>query len=101
MIPRASYKEEKIADYLESFAKQRGLKYIRDEINNVIIYKPASKGYEDHGAVILQAHTDMVCEKNADCSHDFDKDPIDLYIEDGILKARGTTLGADDGMGCA
>ena len=60
MIPRASYKEEKIADYLESFAKQRGLKYIRDEINNVIIYKPASKGYEDHGAVILQAHTDMV-----------------------------------------
>ena len=101
MIPRASYKEEKIADYLEGFAKQRGFKYIRDEINNVIIYKPASKGYEDHGAVILQAHTDMVCEKNADCSHDFDKDPIDLYIEDGILRARGTTLGADDGMGCA
>lgn len=100
-IPRASYKEEKIADYLEEFAKSHGLSFRRDELNNVIIYKAASAGYEDHGAVILQAHTDMVCEKNADCSHNFDTDPIDLYIEDGILKARGTTLGADDGMGCA
>lgn len=100
-IPRASYKEEKIADYLEEFAKQKGLTCKRDEMNNVIIYKPASAGYEDHPAVILQAHTDMVCEKNADCEHDFDHDPIDLYVEDGILKARGTTLGADDGMGCA
>lgn len=100
-IPRASYKEEKIADYLEAFAKEHGLSYKRDELGNVVIYKPASAGYEDHGAVILQAHTDMVCEKNADCTHDFDTDPIDLYIENGILKARGTTLGADDGMGCA
>ena len=66
-----------------------------------MIYRPAAAGYEDHGAVILQAHTDMVCEKNADCTHDFDLDPIGLYIENGILKARGTTLGADDGMGCA
>lgn len=100
-IPRASYKEEKCADYLVEFAKEHGLKYKRDELNNVIIYKPASAGYEDHGAIILQGHTDMVCEKNADCDHDFDKDPINLYIEDGILKARGTTLGADNGMGCA
>lgn len=100
-IPRASYKEEKCADYLVDFAKSHGLQYKRDELNNVIIYKPASAGYEDHGAVILQAHTDMVCEKNVDCVHDFDTDPIDLYIENGILKARGTTLGADDGMGCA
>lgn len=100
-IPRASYKEEKCADYLVGFAKEHGLEYKRDELHNVIIYKPASAGYEDHGAVILQAHTDMVCEKNADCDHNFDTDPIDLYIEDGILKARGTTLGADDGMGCA
>jgi len=100
-IPRASFKEEKIADYLEEFAKAHKLDYKRDALNNVIMYKPAAPGYEDHGAVILQAHTDMVCEKNADCTHDFDKDPIDLYIEDGMLKARGTTLGADDGMGCA
>ena len=100
-IPRASFKEERVSDYLEDFARTRGLDYKRDTIGNVVIYKPASAGYEDHGAVILQAHTDMVCEKNADCTHDFDLDPIDLYIENGILKARGTTLGADDGMGCA
>ena len=95
-IPRASFKEERVSDYLEDFARTRGLDYKRDTIGNVVIYKPASAGYEDHGAVILQAHTDMVCEKNADCTHDFDLDPIDLYIENGILKARGTTLGADD-----
>lgn len=100
-IPRGSYKEEKCADYLEAFAKERGLQVKRDHMNNIMIYKPAAAGYEDHGAVILQAHMDMVCEKNADCPHDFEKDPIDMYIEDGILKARGTTLGADNGMGCA
>ncbi|MCI7795370.1 MAG: beta-Ala-His dipeptidase [Lachnospiraceae bacterium] len=100
-IPRGSFNEAACADYLAAFAAEHGLKYIRDELNNVVIFKPAGAGYEDHGAVILQAHTDMVCEKNADCTHDFEKDPIDLYIENGILKARGTTLGADDGMGCA
>jgi len=100
-IPRGSRNEAACADYLEEFAKAHGLKYLRDAMHNVIIYKPATSGYENHEAVILQAHTDMVCEKNVDCTHDFTKDPIDLYIEDGILKARGTTLGADDGMGCA
>lgn len=100
-IPRASYKEEACADYLVEFAKTHGLAYKRDELHNVIIYKPASVGYEEHGAVILQAHTDMVCEKNAGCDHDFDTEPLELYVEDGILRARGTTLGADDGMGCA
>ena len=92
-IPRASFKEEKCADYLEQFAKEHGLDYVRDEMNNVVIYKPASAGYEDHETVILQAHTDMVCEKNADCDHDFDTEPLDLYIEDGWLRAKGTTLG--------
>ncbi len=100
-IPHGSYHEEQYADYLEAFAKEHGLSYVRDNMNNVIIYKPASKGYEGHGAVILQAHTDMVCEKNNDCAHDFEKDPLKLYIEDGILRAEGTTLGADDGTGCA
>ncbi len=100
-IPRASFKEEKCADYVEDFAKAHGFRYLRDEMHNIIIYKPASPGYEDHGAVILQGHMDMVCEKNNDCAHDFDNEGIDLYIEDGFLKARGTTLGADNGVACA
>lgn len=100
-IPHGSYHEEKYADYLEAFAREHGFEYVRDHVSNVIIYKPASEGYEEHGPVILQAHTDMVCEKNEDCSHDFTSDPLDLYLEDGILRARGTTLGADDGTGCS
>lgn len=99
-IPRASFKEERVSDYLEDFARTRGLDYKRDTIGNVVIYKPASAGYEDHGAVILQAHTDMVCEKMRTAPIILTGIP-DLYIENGILKARGTTLGADDGMGCA
>ena len=101
MIPRGSYKEEKIADYLVEFAKERNLKYVRDEMHNVIIFKDASIGYEDHEPVMLQGHSDMVNEKNNDCDHDFDNEPLDLYLENGILKARGTTLGADDGCGVA
>lgn len=100
-IPRSSYKEEKIADYFVEFAKEHHLAYKRDDMHNVIIYKPASADYEDHETVILQAHSDMVCEKNADCAHDFDTEPLELYVEDGWLMAKGTTLGADDGMGCA
>ncbi len=98
-IPHGSYNESAVADWLVSFAKQRGLSYDRDDLHNVIIRKPASAGYEAHPPVMLQAHTDMVCEKNADCTHDFSKDPLQLFIEDGWLKARGTTLGADDGQG--
>lgn len=100
-IPRASFKEEKCADYVEAFAKERGLRYLRDEMHNIIIYKPAAPGYEEHGSVILQGHMDMVCEKNNDCVHDFDSEPLELYIEDGYLKARGTTLGADNAVACA
>lgn len=100
-IPRASFKEKKCADYLVNFAQEHQLDYIRDEIDNVIIYKPASPGYENHPPVLLQGHTDMVCEKVAGCTHNFDSEPIDLYIENGILKAHGTTLGADNGVGCA
>ena len=68
---------------------------------NVIIYKPASPGYEDHAPVMLQAHIDMVCEKEPGYEHDFEKDPLKLYVEDGFLHAEGTTLGADDGVGVA
>lgn len=98
-IPHGSYHEEGIADYVESIAQEHGLRYERDELHNVIIFKDASKGYEDHEPLMLQGHMDMVNEKNNDSDHDFDNDPLDLYVEDGYLHARGTTLGADDGCG--
>lgn len=100
-IPRASYHEEKIAEYLCDFAKARGLEYYRDKANNVLINKAATSGCEDREAILLQGHTDMVCEKNADSSHDFDKDGLELYEENGWIRARGTTLGADDGVAVA
>lgn len=100
-IPHGSYNEKAYGDYLEAFAKERHLSWRRDEIGNVVIYKPASKGYEDHPPVAIQAHMDMVCVKDEGIQHDFKKDPLELYIEDGFLKARGTTLGADNGTGVA
>ncbi len=100
-IPHGSYNEKEYSSYLVEFAKARGLRYKQYEIGNVIIYKEVSPGYEDHPTVVLQAHMDMVCEKVPESDHDFEKDPLDLYIEDGWLHARGTTLGADDGTGVA
>lgn len=100
-IPHGSYHEKAISDYVEAFAKEHQLDYYRDDMHNIIIYKDATKGYEDHPAVMLQGHLDMVNEKNNDVQHDFDKDPLDLYIEDGWLHAKGTTLGADDGVAIA
>ncbi len=100
-VPRESYHEEKIADYLVNFAKERGLEYYRDEAQNVLIKKPATKGQEHRPAILFQAHTDMVCEKEFGVEHDFSKDPLDLYIDGNLLRARGTTLGADDGVGVA
>ncbi len=98
-IPRGSYNEEAIANYIVSIAEQYHLDYQRDEMNNVIVYKKATKGYEDHEALMLEAHMDMVNEKNNDSHHDFENDSLDLYVEDGFLHAKGTTLGADDGYG--
>ncbi|MFN8255199.1 MAG: aminoacyl-histidine dipeptidase [Bacteroidales bacterium] len=100
-IPRPSKKEEKIASFLLDFAKVHGLEAESDKAGNVIIRKKASAGRENLPGVILQSHMDMVCEKNSDKDHDFDKDPIEIYIEDGWVKARGTTLGGDDGIGIA
>lgn len=100
-IPHGSGNEKGVSDYLVEFAKEKGLRYVRDELYNVIIYKDASKGHEDSEPLIIQAHVDMVPEKNKDSAHDFLKDPLDLYVEDGFLKAKGTTLGADDGTGVA
>lgn len=100
-IPHGSTNEKQLSDWIVSFAKKRGLSYIQDDLFNVIVYKPATAGYETHQGVIIQAHMDMVCEKEAWSDHDFLTDPLQLYIEGTHLKAKGTTLGADDGMGCA
>ena len=100
-IPRPSGREEKMGEYLMNFAAERGLTARKDEVGNVLISKPAGPGYEGCQTVILQAHQDMVCEKDATLNHDFMTQPIETYVEDGWLKARGTTLGADDGMGIA
>jgi len=98
-IPHGSYNEKGIADYIESVVVNLGLRYRRDEMNNIVVFKDASEGYENHEVIMLQAHMDMVNEKNNDSDHDFENDPLALYIEDGYLSAQGTTLGADDGYG--
>ena len=100
-IPRCSKKEEQIIRYLVEFGHTHGLETLTDEVQNVLIRKPATKGNESRKPVVLQSHIDMVCEKNADTKHDFDVDPITPYIDGGWIKARGTTLGADDGIGIA
>ena len=79
-IPHGSRNESKLSDYLESFAKDHGFSYFRDPLGSVVIYKPASPGYEDHPTVMLQAHIDMVCEKNKDRDFNFDTDPLDIYL---------------------
>ena len=98
-IPRPSKKEERIIAYLKDFGKKHNLSTKVDETGNVLISKPATVGYEKHKTVILQSHIDMVCEKNSDVIHNFDTDPIDTYIDGDWVKARGTTLGADNGIG--
>lgn len=100
-IPRKSGNEEKIAKYLIEFAKERNLKYYTDSKFNVIIWKDASIGYEDKEILGFQCHIDMVCEKVDGSNHDFLRDSLDLIIENGFLKAKDTTLGADNGIGVA
>lgn len=100
-IPRPSKKEEKIVKYIKSFGESHKLETIVDQLGNVLIRKPAAKGYENLKPVVLQSHLDMVCEKNSDTVHDFDKDPIKAYVDGEWIKAHGTTLGADDGIGVA
>ena len=100
-IPRPSKKEEKILAYLLKFADDHGLEARQDKAGNVVITKPATPGKEDVPTVILQSHVDMVCEKNSDVEHDFDHDPIEVVIEGDWIKAKGTTLGADNGIGMA
>ena len=100
-IPRCSKEEEKISNYLVAWAKERNLEVIQDKENNVIIKKPASKGYENEPIVILQGHMDMVCEKIFESKHDFSKDPIDFIVDRDLIIAKETTLGADNGVAVA
>jgi dipeptidase D len=99
--PRPSKKEEKIAAYVFSVGERNKLETFRDKFGNVIIRKPASRGYEKRKTIVLQGHLDMVCEKNSDVTHDFDNERIYPYIDKGWVKAKGTTLGADNGIGVA
>lgn len=100
-IPRGSYNEAGIADYLCAFAAKRGLEHFRDAQNNVLIKAPASADRAGAAPLLLQGHTDMVCEKNRDTVHDFLRDPLKLYLDGKYLRARGTTLGGDDGIAVA
>lgn len=100
-IPRESGNEKEVSDYLVSFAKERGLEVYQDEYMNVLIRKPATAGYENSKGVILQAHMDMVCEKNPGFEFDFSKDPIQFIIDGDNIVAPDTTLGADNGIGVA
>ncbi len=100
-IPHPSYKEEQISNYCVEFAKEHGLEVYQDELKNVIIMKPATEGYEDIPPIILQGHLDMVCEKEPNCQIDFEKDGLELEIDGDYITAKGTTLGADDGIAVA
>ncbi|MFR3766372.1 MAG: aminoacyl-histidine dipeptidase [Blautia sp.] len=100
-IPHGSGNTKQISDYLVSFAKEQGLEYVQDEMNNIVIYKPATPGYENAPTVIIQGHMDMVCEKRPDVEHDFTKDPLNISVQDGYVTANGTTLGGDDGIAVA
>ncbi|MGN0333142.1 MAG: beta-Ala-His dipeptidase, partial [Lachnospiraceae bacterium] len=100
-IPHGTFDTKRISDYCVEFAKERELEVIQDEANNVIIKKSGTKGYENSEPIILQGHLDMVCEKTPDSAHDFKNDPLDLYVEDGYVKAKDTSLGGDNGIAIA
>ncbi|MBO5353422.1 MAG: aminoacyl-histidine dipeptidase [Lachnospiraceae bacterium] len=100
-IPHGSGNVQAISDYLVNFAREQGLRYVQDEALNVVMFKEASPGYENAPVVMLQGHMDMVCEKNADSAHDFEKDALELRLDGDNLMANGTTLGGDDGVAVA
>lgn len=101
-IPHGSDNEAQIAEYISDFAKERGLWVYKDEANNVLVRKNSTKGRENEPMILLQGHTDMVCEKDGNVNHDFTSDALKLYVDgEGFLRAKGTTLGADDGVAVA
>ena len=101
LIPRGSHNTGEISAYLAQFARDNSLRYRQDELGNVVIFVPATEGYENKVPVILQGHMDMVCEKTMDSKHDFTKDPLELAVMDDEIFAKGTTLGGDDGIALA
>ena len=100
-IPHGSRNTKQISDYLVAFAKAHDLEYYQDEANNVVMIQEATAGYEHADPIIIQGHMDMVCEKESGCEINFEKDGLDLYVDGDFLKARGTTLGGDDGIAVA
>ena len=100
-IPHGSGNTKAISDYLAGFAREHGLRYLQDSTNNVVIFKEASKGYEDKPTVMLQGHMDMVCAKHPGVEHDFEKDGLRLAVDGDNINAQGTTLGGDDGIAVA
>ena len=100
-IPHGSYHTKEISNYCVDFARKRELEVYQDAYNNVIIIKEATAGYEEAEPIIIQGHLDMVCEKESDCDIDFEKEGLRLYVDGDFLKARGTTLGGDDGIAIA
>ena len=97
-IPHGSFHEKALSDYIVSFAKERGLYCRQDNKMNVLIKKGGTAGYESSPVLIMQGHIDMVCDKNEDTEHDFLTEPLEIYIDGDDIKARGTTLGADNGV---
>jgi dipeptidase D len=100
-VPRPSKKEEKIIAWTKEFGKKYNCEMQEDKLGNLVLRKPATPGMEDRKAIVIQGHVDMVCEKNSDVEFDFDNDPIQVYIDGDWVKAKGTTLGADNGIGVA
>lgn len=100
-IPRESGNEKAVSDYLYSVGKSLGLETIQDESNNIVIRKPAYKGYENHEPIVIQGHMDMVAEKADGVEHNFLVDPIPVIVDGDWVKTKGTTLGADDGIAVA
>jgi len=100
-VPRPSKKEERVIKFMKDFGTNLGLEVIEDEVGNVIIKKPATAGMEDRVTIVMQSHLDMVHQKNADTNFDFDTQGIQMVVEGDWVKAKGTTLGADNGLGVA
>ncbi|WP_452223147.1 aminoacyl-histidine dipeptidase [Lacinutrix chionoecetis] len=100
-VPRPSKKEERVIAFMKDFGRKLGLETIEDEVGNVIIKKPATKGMEDRVTIVMQSHLDMVHQKNADTQFDFDTQGIEMYVDGDWVRAKGTTLGADNGLGVA
>jgi dipeptidase D len=100
-VPRASKKEERVIDFMVDYGKQLGLETIKDHVGNVVIKKPATEGMENRQTVVLQSHVDMVHQKNSDSDFDFDQQGIEMYVDGDWVRAKGTTLGADNGIGVA